>query len=55
MERVVLESRFQWREERARGLIGHEESFDELSLHDVTLHDFLHIRFGGTRYHTPSG
>ena len=43
---MVLDSRFQRREERG-GLIGHEQSFDELSLYDVTLHDFLHVSLGG--------
>ena len=26
--------------------MGHEESFDEFSLEDVTLHDFFHVRLG---------
>ena len=46
MERVALDSHFQWRQERG-GLIGHQESFDEFSLYNVPLHDFLYIRLGG--------
>lgn len=28
-------------------MTGHQEPFDRVSLHDVALHDFLHIRLGG--------
>ena len=43
----MVQSHFQWREQRPRRLIWHEESFDKLSLDDVTLHDFLDVRLGG--------
>jgi hypothetical protein len=41
----MSKSHLEWREEGARGLTGHEKSFDKLSLHDVTFHDFFDVRF----------
>lgn len=46
-KRERVGSGFQWREEREWGLMGHQESFDKFPLHDVELHDFLHVCLGG--------
>ena len=42
----MIASGFQWRKKRERGLIGHQESFDQLALYDVPLHDFFHVSLG---------